>query len=77
MKNSQNSQILQYLQNGGTLTKIDALNLFNSFSLNSRVSDLRQLGHAIISTPEKTPSGKHIVRYSLDRQPQKEFAFSA
>jgi len=39
---SQEKQILNYLQNGNKLTAIDALNRFNCFRLASRINNLRK-----------------------------------
>lgn len=44
---SQESQILEYLQSGGALTPIEALNLFGCFRLGARIWNLRKAGHPI------------------------------
>jgi len=47
---SQNKQILNYLQSGATISPITALNLFDSFRLSARINDLRNEGHNIKTT---------------------------
>jgi hypothetical protein len=62
---SQSACILHYLQAGGSVTELEGLRLFYCVSVAQRIHDLRRRGHVIISTAEKTPSGKLIARYSL------------
>jgi len=47
---SQNREILRYLKAGHSLTPIDALAIFKTFRLASRISDLKKEGHPIKST---------------------------
>lgn len=63
--NSQLSEILQHLQNGGSLTPIDALERFGCFRLGARIWDLRQLGYEIQADTVELPGGKRVARYSL------------
>jgi hypothetical protein len=65
--NSQCSKILAHLQEGKTLTGMDALTLFGCWALAQRVKELRDDGHPIKTTMIKTPSGKHIAEYSLEQ----------
>jgi len=44
---SQTKQILDYLEQGNSLTAIDALNLFGCFRLSARIKDLKDSGHQI------------------------------
>lgn len=44
---TQNAKILEYLNNGNTITSLEALNLFGCFRLASRISDLKKKGYAI------------------------------
>lgn len=61
---SQSDQILEYLKAGNSLTPMDALNLFNCWSLSSRVADLNKpekiIGSQMVKD-EKT--GKRYARY--------------
>jgi hypothetical protein len=50
---------------GGTITGIEALNLYGCFRLPSRIWDLKQAGHKIVGKFIKTPSGKRVMQYSL------------
>jgi len=61
---TQNHQILNYLNQGNTLTPIEALKMFGCFRLASRVNDLRSSGYDIISEPVEI-DGKHFARYRL------------
>jgi hypothetical protein len=62
---SQKSSILIWLENGNSITGMDALRLFNCWALAQRIAELRSEGHVIIANVVKTPSGKRIARYSL------------
>jgi Helix-turn-helix domain len=65
---SQSALILAHLQAGGTLTPMDALNLFKCWSLSQRITDLRQQGHRIVTTRvDDALTGKHYARYHLER----------
>jgi Helix-turn-helix domain len=64
---SQSSRILAHLQAGGTLTPMDALNLFGCFSLSQRVTELRQKGHRIITTMvQDAVTNKRYASYHLE-----------
>lgn len=62
---SQNANIYAHLADGKTLTPMQALNLFGTLALHSRIAELRERGHAIECTIVKTPMGKRVGRYSL------------
>ena len=62
---SQNHQILQYLQNGNKITPIEALNLFGCFRLGARIWDLREKGNDIISKLV-TVGKKRLAQYELN-----------
>lgn len=48
------------------MTSLDALSFFGCFRLASRISELRQEGHPIVSDMVKTPnSKKRVARYRL------------
>ena len=52
----QNRAILNYLESGGSLSPIEALNKFQCFRLAARVSDLRMAGHDIQTKTVKNAS---------------------
>ena len=60
---SQAKRILAYMKAGNRITPIDALNLFGSFRLGARISDLRAEGHDIQSEFVTTPTGKRVKCY--------------
>jgi hypothetical protein len=62
---SQNEAILKHLKDGKTLTALEALHLFGSLALHSRISDLRQSGHNIIGPMIGLPNGKRVCKYRL------------
>jgi hypothetical protein len=63
-KQSQNKQILGYLQTGRTLSSLQALSLFRCMRLASRINDLRRDGHQII-TDIVYQNDKHWANYRL------------
>jgi len=67
---SQKQRIRAWLESGRTLTPLDALHLFNSFSLAQRIKELRREGMAIKTTMIEIKSGgkkKHIAKYSIKK----------
>jgi hypothetical protein len=61
---SQSEKILDYLQQGNTLTPIEALEKFQCFRLAARCNDLRKDGHKIQSEIVKEDN-KRYARYSI------------
>ena len=64
---SQSEAILLFLQEGRTLTPLEALTLFGCMRLGARVWELKLLGHNVRTEIIRTESGKRIARYSLCR----------
>jgi hypothetical protein len=62
---SQNALILAHLKRGKHLTAIKALEMFGCFRLASRINDLRNMGHSIVTVKTKTNSGKWIGVYRM------------
>lgn len=69
---SQNRAIIQYLESGGSLSTIDALEKFGTFRLSARILDLRKKGHNIRTEKFKTPSGKTVARYFIPKKIEKQ-----
>lgn len=69
-KPSQNERILQYMNDFGSITQIDALRDLGCMRLASRISDLRRLGYPIIGKSETVRNryGEkcHIKRYRME-----------
>ena len=63
-RDDQASRILRYLQDGGKLTPMDALQMFGCFRLGGRIYDLKKAGYKIESEMVKLPNGKRVARYS-------------
>ena len=59
---TQNDKILSYLEEGNSISPIDALNHFGCFRLASRIHDLRSDGNLIETVRE---SGKKYAEYKL------------
>ncbi len=65
MKESQNSQILDFLWAGNKLTPLLALELFGCFRLAARINDLKRNGWPIITDIITTEKGKRVAQYSM------------
>jgi hypothetical protein len=62
---NQNTQILEHLQSGKSITPIDALNMFGCFRLGARIYDLKQQGYDI-QTKIINNANKSFAEYSLN-----------
>ena len=61
----QNQQILAHLQEGKTITPLEALDLFGVFRLAARIHDLREAGFPIECDKVEVGGGKSVARYRL------------
>ena len=61
---TQNKQIINYLQQGKTLTSLEALKLFGCFRLSARIAELKNQGFNITSNNIKE-NGKTFAEYRL------------
>ena len=68
-KPNQNERILDYIEQFGSITQLEALQDLGIMRLASRVSDLKRLGYPIVSEVEtvKNRFGEkvHIKRYRM------------
>ena len=64
---SQCAMILEHLQEGYSLTSLEALNKFGCLRLASRISDLHEKGYNIQKKMVVTPSGKRVADYYIPR----------
>jgi len=64
---SQSAKVLYHLENYGSLTAIEALELFACFRLAARINDLKEAGHDIQMEMKKMKNGKKIAVYSLPK----------
>jgi hypothetical protein len=62
---SQNAKIRAWLEEGNTLTQLQALKLFGCFRLASRIHDLRDRGLNIIKEMVTGDNGKRYAQYQL------------
>ena len=62
---SQKDKILNYLESGGVLTPIDALDKFGCFRLAAVIFDLKAEGHDIKTTLVNNGKGKKYAKYKL------------
>ena len=60
---SQNKMIKKFLENGNSITGLDALNRFQCSRLASRICDLKDSGMNIESQFIKLESGKRVKEY--------------
>lgn len=71
-KPTQNERILDYIDEFGSITQIEALRDLGVMRLASRISDLKRKGYNVISKKEtvKNRYGEvtHIKRYSLGEE---------
>lgn len=63
---SQSQRILAALQNGDTITPLDALRRFGSFRLGARIHELMAKGYPIVKEWVKTPNGKRVMSYRMN-----------
>jgi hypothetical protein len=63
---SQNKMILAYLQGGGLLTSLEALNLFGCLRLSARIHNLIGAGHRITGEMIELESGKRVKQYRYE-----------
>lgn len=66
---TQNNEILSYLQAGGKLTALDALEKMRCLRISARIKDLRNAGYDIKTERIELPSGKNVARYFLPKKP--------
>lgn len=62
---SQNKAVLAHLEQGKTITSIEALNLYGCFRLGARIHNLRESGYNIKTNMVKQGE-KRFAEYSLD-----------
>lgn len=62
--NSQTRQIIDHLQDGNSLSPIEALNMFGCFRLSARIHDIKQLGFDV-KTDIVLAGGKRYAKYSF------------
>lgn len=71
---SQNKLLLRHLEMGGTITGIEALNLYGCFRLPSRICDLKKAGHKIEDRFITLPNGKRVKQYRLKAAEEKKYS---
>ena len=62
---TQKQMILNYLQEGETITQLEALKLFKCFRLASRMNDLKKENVPFDSVMVETRTGKHVKAYYI------------
>ena len=63
---TQTKRILEHLQEGKTLTPLEALDMFGTFRLGSIIFNLRQDGFEIKTTIVDGGFGKRYAKYSME-----------
>jgi hypothetical protein len=64
---TQSAKVLYHLQNYGSLTALEALELFHCFRLAARINDLKKAGHDIQMEMKKLKNGKKVAEYFLPK----------
>ena len=64
---TQSAKVLYHLQNYGSLTALEALELFHCFRLAARVNDLKKAGHDIQMEMKKLKNGKKVAEYFIPK----------
>ena len=64
-KMSQNDKILTHLRDVGSISWVEANDLYRVRSLPRRIKDLRDAGHTILSEWKTDRLGQRYTRYSL------------
>lgn len=62
---SQNDKILTHLKHVGSISFVEANDLYRVRSLTRRIADLRERGHEIVSEWRTDITGQRYTRYSL------------
>ena len=65
---SQEDEILNYLQQGYSITPIQALEKFGCFRLSGRIFSLKKQGYNISSELVKDNNGKRFSKYTLKEE---------
>ena len=61
---TQNEMILHHLEQGHSITALEALNMFDCFRLSARINDLKSRGKKIDKTMIEV-NGKRVARYFI------------
>lgn len=64
---NQTDAILRYLEQGNSITPLEALSLFGCMRLGARCFDLKQRGIPIRSETVKDRNGKHYAKYWIEK----------
>ncbi|UOF81040.1 helix-turn-helix domain [Caudoviricetes sp.] len=72
---SQAQNILAHLEAQGSITAIEALELYGCFRLAARIKDLRDSGHQIETQDVTLGNGKTIAKYTIVKEAQRVFSF--
>jgi len=65
--NSQKAKILAFMQAGGSITPLEALNLCGSLRLGARIAELRAEGWPVESKWVVTSTGKRVKSYYITK----------
>ena len=66
---TQAERILSHLLAGGSITALEALDLYNCSRLAARIGDIRAMGYSVHSEMVAIDSGKRVARYRLGETP--------
>ena len=63
--NTQTQNILEYMQQGNSITPLEALNLFGCMRLGARIFEIKRSGYVVITKVKAVNGHKHVAEYSL------------
>ena len=67
---SQKARIHEYMQQGNSITPLEALDKFGCFRLSERIREIERLGVPIVHGRHITPDGKRVGKYWIEKQLQ-------
>lgn len=61
----QDKQVLTHLQNGQSITALEALGVYGIFRLSACIYNIRQAGYEVETVRRSDARGRHYARYYL------------
>lgn len=65
---SQCANVFVHMKEHGSITPLEAFKRYGILALHSRIAELRERGHKIVTRMVETESGKRVGQYSLERK---------
>ena len=68
MKTTQCDRVLQHMKDFGSISALEAMQEYNIYRLASRIKDLKNRGHKIVTEIRKSKNGGPYAVYSLAKE---------